>query len=230
MGMLRCIAWATAMTLGVVPGFASLVMVGPVNVGSTVTQTVLSIQNMGTVSGCVGFLAGGDVTGLAACPGAFTGAGGNESPSGVATATIGQLQSLAVHDASDLLVVFHSGEPDGTPLNLMDLALVFFDVAGGTSFTATLPGTPLALMPVGSAGANADIAFKLDAFKASLANDFMSGVNNRVGVDATLSGSTGAVDSFFLAAQSPTATVPEASVFWLAGIGLLMLPWLRSRT
>ena len=231
MGMLRCVACATLLIFGTVPGFASLLMVGPVDLGSSMSRTVLSIQNAGTASGCVGFLAGADITGLAACPGGFTGSGGNELMTGVGTSTVAQLQSAGVHHGSDLLLVFHSGEPAGTPLDLTDLDLVFFDVAANTTFTAALPGTPLSITTAAPGGANTGIAFKLDSFEASLANDFMLHMNNRVGVDATISGSTGAVDSFFLAARAPvvpTSAVPEPSVFWLAGFGLIALSRLRS--
>ena len=58
-----------------------------------------------------------------------------------ATATVGQLQSAGVNDASNLLLVFHSGEQTGTALDLSDLAVVFFDVSTDTTFTANLPGT-----------------------------------------------------------------------------------------
>src|SRR5207248_92340 len=103
-------------------------------------------------------------------------------------------------------------------------------VDAGSSFTATLPGTPLALTTTAPGDANTGIAFKLDAFEASLANDFMAKTTNRVGVDATISGSTGAVNSFVLAAaQAPATTVPEPSVLWLAGLGLLAISGLISR-
>lgn len=230
MKILRAIACATLLIAGDKPAFASVVMLGPVNLGSATTQTILSVQNVGTASGCVGFFAGADVTGLGACPGGFTGSGGNELIPDAATSTVGQLQSMGVHDAANLLLVFHPGEPAGTSLDLTDLALVFFDNAAGTSFTAALPSTPFAITTTAPGGANAGIAFKLDAFEASLANEFMSNTDNRVGVDATISGSTGAVDSFFVGAQAPTSAVPEPSVLWLAGIGLLALYWLRLGT
>ena len=228
--MLRCLTCITLLMSGTVPALASLLMVGPVDFGSTTPLTVLSIQNAGTASGCVGFIAGGDVTGLAACPGGFTGAGGNELMADTATATVGQLQSAGVNDASKLLLVFHSGEPTGTALDLSDLAVVFFDVSTDTTFTANLPGTPVALTTAGSGNPSTGIAFKLDPFEAFLANGFMANMSNRVGVDATISGTTGAADSFFLAAQTPVSAVPEPGVSWLAGFGLIAISIRRLKT
>jgi hypothetical protein len=80
----------------------------PVNLGSAMAQTVLSIQNMGTSSGCVGFFSGADVTGLSACPGGFTGDGGTNSPL-PRRRRIGELPAGGVHDSSKLILVFHNG-------------------------------------------------------------------------------------------------------------------------
>jgi outer membrane lipoprotein SlyB len=226
MEALRCVACITTLTVVAVPAAASLLMVGPMEMGSIMSRNVLSIQNEGTASGCVGFFGGADITGLAACPGAFTGSGGNELIGATATATVGDLHSLGVNNASDLELFVRSGEPAGTPLQLTDLALIFFDVTAGSTFTATLAGTPLAI-PVAATG-NTQLVFKLDSFEASLANEFMSAGNNRVGAAATISGSTGSVNSFLLSAHMPVV-VPEPGVMALAGSGLITFARLKKR-
>src|SRR5437660_661080 len=129
---------------GVSPALASLIMVGPTtfnqNIGSF--PTLLSIQNQGTSSGCVAFVAGMDVTGLGACPGGFTGSGGNETgdTAHTGTRTIAELSSAGVKNASSLLFVFNSGEPAGHSITIRDLALTFFDANTDASFTATFFG------------------------------------------------------------------------------------------
>src|SRR5438105_4575322 len=80
--------------------FASLMPVGPMTFSSSVGtfQTVLTIQNMDTASGCAGFMGGNDVSGLAACPGGFTGSGGNEVGTAMQTGTrtIAQLNAAGI--------------------------------------------------------------------------------------------------------------------------------------
>src|SRR5947209_16687039 len=89
---------------GLGSGFASLVSVGPMNFstpGIASLPAVLAIQHTGTASGCVGFFGGADITGLAACPGGFTGDGGNElTGSLTGTQTIAQLNAAGVTSAS----------------------------------------------------------------------------------------------------------------------------------
>src|SRR5205085_11424498 len=124
----------------------------------------LTIQNRGTASGCVGFVAGADVTGLGACPGGFSGSGGNESGDATQTGTrtIAQLASAGIN-AANLLFVFNSGEPGGGPVTIQDLALMFFDVTTDSMFTATFLGTPLKLASTSnSSGIHAGFAFRLD--------------------------------------------------------------------
>jgi len=210
--------------------FASLMPVGPMTFGSNVGTfpTVLTIQNMGTASGCVGFMDGSDVSGgLAACPGGFTGSGGNEVGTAMQTGTrtIAQLNAAGITASSNLLFVFHPSESGG-PITIQDLALTFFNAATDDTFTATLPGTPMdfASTSAGSA-ANTGFAFRLDDFEAGLAAEFFSNPANRVGGAATITGSAGGAATFSLAsmrAVRPSAVPEPSTVLYFAAAGLVM--------
>ena len=136
--LLKC---GVVLVFGTLGASASLLFVGPTMFGGNATSfpTVLTIQNDRMASGCVAFMAGTDVSGLAACPGGFTGSGGNEVSGQTATHMIAELRSAGITDASKLLFVFRPDEPGGGALSLQDLALTFFDASTDASFTATLP-------------------------------------------------------------------------------------------
>jgi len=210
--------------------FASLMPVGPMTFSSNVGTfpTVLTIQNMDTASGCVGFMGGSDLSGLAACPGGFTGSGGNEVGTAMQTGTrtIAQLNAAGITTSSNLLLVFHPSELGGGSITIQDLALTFFNVTTDNTFTATLPGTPMnfASTSAGSSG-NTGFAFRLDDFEAGLAAEFFANPANRVGGAATITGSAGGAAAFSLAsmrAVRPSAVPEPSTVLYFAAAGLVM--------
>lgn len=214
---------------------ASLVFQGPMMFGGGTSSlpNILTIQNTGTASGCVGFLAGQDVTGLAACPAGFTGAGGNEQGTAAQTGTrtIAQVNAAGIGSASNLLFVLQTGEPNGLPIDIQDLAITFFDPAQDLSFTATLPGTPLHLANTAAGSApNSGFAFRLDPLQATFAADFFGNANNRIGGAATLSGSAGGTARVFLAPTSGVgAAVPEPASIGELLSGLVLLAMVSAR-
>jgi hypothetical protein len=170
-----------------------------------------------------------DVTGLAACPGGFVAAGGNEigDSTKTGTRTIAELNAAGVESADKLLLVFHSGEPGGGPIiTIEDLALTFFDVTNDITFTASLPGLPMALDSTApGASNNTGFAFGLDEFETGLAAEFFSNPQNRIGAAATLTGSAGGIDTFAL--TSPPAAVPEPGTLLGISSGLLLIAVVR---
>jgi len=217
------IACALLLVGGASSAFASLMSLGPTSLGDIGSlPTVLTIENSGTASGCVGFIAGSDVTGLAACPGGFTGIGGNEigGPTQTGTRTIAELNAAGITSASNLMLVLNSGEPMGQA-TIQDLALTFFNPTSGSTFTATLPGTPMTFAgtPIGMG-----IAFGLDATQAGFASDFFSNSANRIGAAATLLDTTGGTETFLLApASAGSGEVPEPAPLLTVGSGLLLM-------
>ena len=109
MTCLNSIRIESLLLMGAYPVFASLMLVGPVTLDRDIPSfpTTLSIQNVGTASGCVGFLDGETLTGLSACPGGFTGVGGSEilGPDRTASPMISQLAAAGIASAADLLFV-----------------------------------------------------------------------------------------------------------------------------
>ena len=147
MKYLKSIRTGCLLLVGAYPVFASLIMVGPVTLDRDVAPlpAILTIQSAGAASGCVGFLDGETLTGLSACPGGFTGNGGNEvlDPDKTAPTLMSELFAMGVTSPADLLFVLNSGEPVGGPLTINELALTFLDDSGMSGFTAMLLGTPL---------------------------------------------------------------------------------------
>jgi hypothetical protein len=209
--------------------FGSLVMDGPMMFDQPVSSfpTILTIQNAGTVSGCVGFLDGETIIGSAACPGGFIGPGGNELTGTEETGvrTIGELAAAGAVSAAALRFVFNSAEAAGGPLTIEELALTFFDSETGSTFTASLLGTPVDLSStLPGSGPNSGFAFRLDTLQAGFAQEFFVNADNRVGAAVTISGSTGGRQTFFVAA------VPEPRSIVLLSSALAVLWLVKKRT
>jgi hypothetical protein len=218
---------ALLLLAGASHAFGSLVMDGPMMFDQPITSfpTLLTIRNAGTASGCVGFLDGETITGPAACPGGFTGLGGNELTGAEETGarTIGELAAAGVVSAAALRFAFNSGEAAGGPLTIEDLALTFFNAETGSSFTASLLGTPVGLSStLPGSGPDRGFAFRLDALQAGFAQEFFPNADNRVGAAVTISGSSGGRQTFFV------APVPEPGSIVLLPSALAVL-WLVRR-
>jgi hypothetical protein len=204
-------------------------MAGPVTLDRDIASlpTILTIQNPGSASGCVSFLDGETLTGLSACPGGFTGSGGNEvlDPEKTAPTLMSELFTAGITNPADLLFVLNSSEPGGGPLTIDELALTFLDETGMSGFTAMLLGTPL-IVP-GTGPANGGFAFRLDDFQAGLAASFFTNPNNRLGAAATVSGGTGGEQMFFFAPAQAQVPVPEPAPALLVCAGLAALKLFR---
>jgi len=126
-----------------------------------------------------------------------------------------------------LLLVLNSGEPGGGALTLQDLALVFCNPTAGTTFTATLPATPLLFSSTAAGSGQGGFAFRLDATEAAFASAFFSGSDNRAGVAATVSGSAGGLDRFVFAAGSSPTAIPEPHQLPILFSGLSAMALIR---
>lgn len=206
------LAVVAALALGATASHASLVFDGKyMESGTGLDQrAILTLQSPANTTNEAGSVAWNGSTDVA---------------TGDVTASMNHNKTLSIAEtgsmaAGDLRIVFNIAEPgnfDANTLNLQDLQLNIFSSTGTTLWSsgefadAMLMGTDLG---VGKSG----YVFKLDATQAADAQNYFSGTN-RVGLSASITGATGAPESFYLT----TAPIPEPETYalMLVGLGLL---------
>jgi uncharacterized repeat protein (TIGR01451 family) len=176
---------------------ASLVPVGPVPFSGTgigAVNTVLTVGNKPTESGCVARGPAGDVLGGAACPAGFTGGDEKTGASQTQTRTISE---LGLTTATDLRIVLNINESTGNSVSMTNLVLTIFDPGGTVLFTSgafTPPTFPMLHSP----GTTVGYVFELDSVQAAQAQLVFAGTN-RVGLAANLTNTTAGNETFFVA-------------------------------
>lgn len=215
---------ATAVVLGVpLPASAQLSSLGPAPSGGTglgSVSTVLTLQNKGSESACVG------PVGVTTCVLGDAKTGASQTN----LYTLGAFPSLT---GSNLRLILNFNEPSaaaGATLNNATLTVyngttaLFNSSTGSVAFPTTYPG-------VGNSG----FAFGLSASDAALFNSLLSqsgSANYTLGLSASLSGVSGGPETFYIgqAAGAPPSTVPEPSSMALLGTGLLgLVPVVRRK-
>jgi uncharacterized repeat protein (TIGR01451 family) len=162
--------------------------------GLGAVNTVLTVGAKPTESGCVGYSAGGDVVGAAACPGGFTGGDEKTGASQTQTRTISQ---LGLTTASDLRIVLNVNESTGNSISMPNLVLTIYDPAGALLFTSG-PFTPPTFPMLHSPGTTVGYVFEFDSTQAAQAQLVFAGTN-RVGLAANLTNTTAGNETFFVA-------------------------------
>ncbi len=225
--------------------FANLIPIGAIpssGNGLGAVNSVVTFQNTGTESGCVGFIGGATVVGASACNTAVTGAlGGNEKTG--AGNNVYTASSLGItyngtggtRTFANLVLIFNADEPQGNgqaSITLTNLSLNLFGSSSAAYFKAPSPQTYTALPGLGNAG----YAYQLDATQAAAANSFLqANPDLRIGASATATGASGGPEtiqvSTIASVQGPGSigggagaggpAVPEPSTYLLLAGGLI---------
>ena len=225
-----CAGFVVAIVLGVAQtASATLILLGPNPEGGTglgTVETVLTLSSPGSTSnetGCVRPSGSGSTT--LGCgfldANVMTGAGQ------IGTPTLG---TIGATSASALRVVFNASEPAADSITLNTLVLSIYDPAGALLFTSG-PSGPFMFTTTFSGTGNSGFLFGLDATQAAQAQAAAFGpgsANNRIGLGASLANATGGLETFYVAATTPTTPVPDGgSAVMLLGMALMGLAGVR---
>jgi len=178
---------------------AGLEFLGPVDQNGTGlghVATVLTIQKKDTESGCVSWNGSADITGAGApaCPAGIPGGDEKTGASQTLTRTLAELGNPA---AENLRLVFNPSEPGSRrPLRLEALVLRILAPSGSVLLEEAL-AAPLDIVATDSGAGSAGWIFGL-ASPGAAASAFADG-GNRVGLAATVSGTDGGFETFYLA-------------------------------
>lgn len=176
------------------PADASLILASSEETSGTglgAVNTVLTVQNDPTESGCVGYDGVGDVIGPAACPPGI--AGGDET--GITETR--SLSELGLSSAFNLRLVFNYNENNTDSITIEDLVLRIFSPAGDLLFSSE-PFTPVTFPEPFSGTGTSGFVFRLDAQQALEANQYFDDPDNRVGLAASISQSSAGPETFFI--------------------------------
>ena len=158
-------------------------------------NTILTVQDTPTESGCVGRGAGVDILGPSACLGANT--GGDEG-TGTSQTQTRSLAELGLTSADNLRAVLNANQTSGGPIQLDSLVLGIYSDTGTLLFTSSI-FVPI-LFPFTFEGTgNAGFVFRLDPADTLAAQPFFANPTNRVGLSASLSRTTSGAETFFIA-------------------------------
>ena len=214
---------------------ASLVFVGLVpggGAGIGTSNVVLTLQNTGTESGCVGWNGTTDVVGSAACPTAGTNPvvpispaipGGNEKTGNSQTQTQ-TVTAAGITTGSALTVILNANEPGGDQIIVNNLSLTIYSSTGAVLFNSgNLFGAPRTIDSTFQGQGNLGFGFRLDDAQAAAANPFItcpSCGSNRIGIAALLSDAQGSNETLSIVNIVPEPYTLLTIVGGLIALGL----------
>jgi PEP-CTERM motif. len=216
--------------------FASIILVSPTQFSGTglgTVPTILTIQDNPTEVGCIGFTGAGST---------FNSAGvcGGSAADVKTGASQTQLQPLSaaagggITTASDFAFIFNANQPAAGPITLSGVQVAFYNSMGGFLYESS--GLDCSASPTGctfpttfSGTGNSGFEFQLNSAQqlaATKAGAFSS-ASNLVGLSASVTGSAGGPETFYLVNANPgggtISSVPEPSSILLSAAGLLLL-------
>ena len=210
---------------------ANLLFIGPLTAGASglgTVNTILTIQNNPTETGCVAWNGSVDVFGPTACP---PGIAGGDEKTGASQTQTRSIAELGLLNAASIRLVLNAVEPAADGITLTQLILRIHDAASG----AVLFSGPLAapvVFPTTNAGTGtAGFGFALDAPQAAAAQVAFSNRANRLSLSAALSDSAAGGNETLYIFNLPTEPVPALPrVFLLVlALGLAAVGYLHLR-
>ncbi|MEO7743178.1 MAG: IPTL-CTERM sorting domain-containing protein [Usitatibacter sp.] len=158
-------------------------------------NTVLTVQNTPSESGCVRRGAGVDIIGPAACLGANT--GGNEGTGSSQTQTR-SIAELGLTTSDNLRAVLNANESSGGSIQVNSIVLGIFSDSGTLLFTSSLFAPtflPFTFSGTGTSG----FVFRLDPLDTAAAQSFFADPTNRVGLSFSASQSDSGAETLYIA-------------------------------
>lgn len=194
-----------------VPFLDFIGLIGATGTGFGNTFNILTLQNNSSETGAVAY------TGIDVLSG--------DCKPQCQTQSLGD---LLLTDASAFRLLFDAVEPSGNSITLTDLSVTFFAPNDGDP-KITIPintsFVPHVFDPTNPGNGKNDAIFKLNADAVTAVQAFFAAnppiTDIRVGVAATLTGSSGGPDSFS-ASTSTSVSVPEPASLAMVGSGLLV--------
>ncbi len=181
--------------------------------------------NDDTVSGCVGWDGFTDIIGPDACAG--TGSTGGGEMNGASQTLTLALGDAGITSADSFAVFFQPSESHNSTLVLDNLVLQVFSANGTVLFTSG-PFLNAIVVTEGFPGQPLGFLFRLPVEDSeSVPDDLFTNPTNRIGLSATVSGSSGGPEKFgVIAWDSPPEPAPEPAPVFLVAAALAAL-WLH---
>ncbi len=163
--------------------------------GLGAVNTILTVQNNPSESGCVRRGAGVDIVGPAACLGANT--GGNEGTGSSQTQTR-SIAELGLTSADNLRAILNANESSTGSIQIDSIVLGIFSDSGTLLFTSSLFAPtflPFTFAGTGTSG----FVFRLDPIDTAAAQALFANPANRVGLSFSASQSESGSETLYIA-------------------------------
>jgi hypothetical protein len=206
-----------------IPAEASLVLDEAMQTSGTglgTVNTILTVNNTPTESGCVAFDGTADVVGPAACP---VGIAGGDEQTGESQTQTRTMEELGLTAAQQLRIVFNASE-GGDSIGVDNLVLTIFG-SDGTELFNSGPFAPIVFPATFQGTGTAGFVFRLDDTQAAAAQPFFA-AQNRIGLAASLSATSSGNETFFVAdfegLEASVTEIPTMSSLGLVFLALLL--------